>query len=449
MKLTLLPSDKGDCMLLESPDGTTILVDGGMNNSYVSHVRPFLAKWSKKSGRPLDLVYLSHIDQDHIAGILQLMNDIADWRVYHHKVKSGEPWDEPDFPEPPGVARLWHNSFHDQIGKNAGAIGSMLAARAAQLANSADTNLQHLGAAYQAIAASIPEAIKLSSRVSAKQLKIPVNGEFDALLAMVRDPPDAIQLNGPNSPVIKLLGPFEENLKELRTKWNEWLRNADNKKNLARTRDWRDEEDARLDFSALLAENIDDQLGDRGEVTEENLASLMLMVEHDSKRLLLTGDGHYDEILEGLRHNGVIQNGGGVHVNVLKVQHHGSEHNTNRDFARRITADHYVICGNGRHENPDRRVLQVLAESRMGGQDVVSQNPEASRACHFWFNCSVKFLERQIEQRRKDKLGLTEYTKALKHFKEVESDMKDYAARSDARIKLHFLDNKPLELKLV
>ena len=124
-----------------------------MNDLYVSHVRPFLAKWSKKSGRPLDLVYLSHIDQDHIAGILQLMNDIADWRVYHHKVKSGEPWDEPDFPEPPGVARLWHNSFHDQIGKNAGAIGSMLAARAAQLANSADTNLQHLGAAYQAIAA--------------------------------------------------------------------------------------------------------------------------------------------------------------------------------------------------------------------------------------------------------------------------------------------------------
>jgi hypothetical protein len=198
MKLTLLPSDKGDCLLLESPDGTTILIDGGMSDSYTVHVRPFLADWRKKANRPLDLVYVSHIDQDHIAGVLQLMNDIVEWRVYNHKQGQGEEWDKPEFPEPPEVARLWHNAFHDLIGENVGEVASMLAARGAQLATNANLELQKLGADYQAIAASVPEAIKLSRRVSANQLKIPLNKEFDGRLAIVRDPPakNEIRLNG-------------------------------------------------------------------------------------------------------------------------------------------------------------------------------------------------------------------------------------------------------------
>jgi hypothetical protein len=99
----------------------------------------------------------------------------------------------------------------------------MLAARAAQLSNSKNPELSKLGSAYQAIAASIPEAIKLSSRISPQQLKIPLNQEFGGLLAMVRDPPDEIRLNGAESPVIRVLGPFQEDLDELRKKWNDWL----------------------------------------------------------------------------------------------------------------------------------------------------------------------------------------------------------------------------------
>ena len=50
---------------------------------------------------------------------------------------------------------------------------------------------------------------------------------------------------------------------------------------------------------------------------------------------------------------------------MLKIQHHGSEHNLDRDFAKRITADHYVFCANGEHENPDLRILEVLLNSRL------------------------------------------------------------------------------------
>ena len=47
-----------------------------------------------------------------------------------------------------------------------------------------------------------------------------------------------------------------------------------------------------------------------------------------------------------------VQQGGGLHVDVLKIQHHGAEHNFKREFAKRVTAENYVICGNGRTRTP-------------------------------------------------------------------------------------------------
>ena len=36
-----------------------------------------------------------------------------------------------------------------------------------------------------------------------------------------------------------------------------------------------------------------------------------------------------------------------MHVDVLKMPHHGSDRNMDRAFLERITADHYVFSGNG------------------------------------------------------------------------------------------------------
>ena len=47
-------------------------------------------------------------------------------------------------------------------------------------------------------------------------------------------------------------------------------------------------------------------LGNRAEVTAPNLASLMLLVEEGSKKVLLTGDGHSNEVVKGLKHQGKL-----------------------------------------------------------------------------------------------------------------------------------------------
>ena len=80
MKIRIFQSDQGDCLLISSKE-SNILVDGGMASSYTEHVAPMLAKMRDK-GEVLDLVCVSHIDQDHISGILKMIEDEVDWRVY-------------------------------------------------------------------------------------------------------------------------------------------------------------------------------------------------------------------------------------------------------------------------------------------------------------------------------------------------------------------------------
>ena len=96
MRLTAFRSGQGDCLLLEGESSGRILVDGGMRDPYRAHVAPALAKL-RAAGKKLDLIYISHIDRDHIGGILELLNVEMSWRVYEHQIAN-------DNPRPSGAA---------------------------------------------------------------------------------------------------------------------------------------------------------------------------------------------------------------------------------------------------------------------------------------------------------------------------------------------------------
>ena len=53
-----------------------------------------------------------------------------------------------------------------------------------------------------------------------------------------------------------------------------------------------------------------------------------------------------------------------MHVDILKVPHHGSSNNLDNDFFERITADHYVMSGDGEHGNPERESIEMLFKAR-------------------------------------------------------------------------------------
>lgn len=75
LEVTMLDVGQGDCVFFQSADGTTFLSDGGSSNvSSVGTYRilPFL---KAKGERQIDYLFLSHMDQDHISGIQELVEE--------------------------------------------------------------------------------------------------------------------------------------------------------------------------------------------------------------------------------------------------------------------------------------------------------------------------------------------------------------------------------------
>ena len=83
-------------------------------------------------------------------------------------------------------------------------------------------------------------------------------------------------------------------------------------------------------------------------------------------RMLLTGDAGGDLILEGLKCAGFLDSNKQIKVDLLKVQHHGSNHSVTEDFFRQVIGDRYVISGNGKHGIPHMDTLTWLSNARKG-----------------------------------------------------------------------------------
>src|SRR5262245_9229264 len=153
MHLTAFQSGKGDCLLLTNAAGTArVLVDGGMPDAYNTHVAPALGQLRAKK-RKIDLVYVSHIDEDHIGGILEMLDDEVAWRVHEHQIANDNPTHKaPTAPRPPEIKAIWHNAFHEQVGDNAGAVEDALAAAAPILSGADVERLDEAGVTQAGLA---------------------------------------------------------------------------------------------------------------------------------------------------------------------------------------------------------------------------------------------------------------------------------------------------------
>ena len=430
MKLTIFQSDKGDCLLLESQDGHRILCDGGMSNSMTEHVSGVLGKLHKKKKR-IDFAYISHIDQDHISGVLRLLRDELDWRVYdHHKGNGNTGVKAPKSTRPPAIGGIWHNAFRDQVGANKGDIEESMAAAVPALLGTRVPKLQEVGEELYQIATSIPEAVEVSKLVSAKVLGIPLNTlpgvAGPSRLLMVRSGQKPFSVG---SMMLTIVGPTSEELNQLRKGWNNWLDVTKNAETIEKIDRKLKEKLDEFSSSTGAPRPIDlrdwNGIPDFKGVTTPNIASLMFMVEEDGKRLLLTGDSQQDIILKGLQATGYLSTGS-LHVNVLKVQHHGSENNMDANFAKTVSADHYVFCGNGEHENPDLGVIDIVYQSRLGlDPKKRAKSPDAQdRPFKMWFSSNSA-------------IGPSD-EKARSHMVEVEKLVAKMVTGSKGKMKAHF-----------
>jgi hypothetical protein len=344
--MDVIRARKGDCLMLHygSPDDPhLVMIDGGPKSVYKPHLKPRIEqiraerRLAKNEPLLVDLLMVSHVDDDHIQGILDLTKEMR----------------EADMKKTPQLVQVlgfWHNSFENIIdhtpdeltasfSNNFGAASMNGDPPDDLTVDVEDEDEETIGSTLKVLA-SIQQGAQL--RHDAELLQFPLNPEFDEKLVLAEGQNSIDMGNGMTFTVV---GPMLPELKKLHEKHQEWLEGL-----------------------AKQGKTAEDALAAYVDKSVPNLSSIVVLAEFEGKKILLTGDARGDKILEGLELVGAMEEGGTLEVDVLKAPHHGSSNNLNDDFFERIIAKHYVFSGNGEHGNPERESLEMLLRAR-GDED--------------------------------------------------------------------------------
>lgn len=317
--LEAIKAKHGDCLLLHwgtDVDPKIALIDGGPNRVYPDFLKPRLVQLAAQRGRPrlkLDLTMVSHIDEDHIAGLLDLAEDIENEEA------------------PVEVGLLWHNSLEGLLDERV--TGSSSGVTAA-VGNAFPAMRATENKWMQKVLASVPQGQELhafAKRIGiADRMNEPYNSPERKFLIMADPGQLPVDIEGLS---LKVVCPAATEVEQLRKKWVK-----------------------------LRKEGIMAAYDDR---SPYNLSSIVVLAEYAGKRMLLTGDGRGDLISKGLESLDILQAGQSMHVDLLKLPHHGSNNNVEEEFFKRITADVYVVSGDhGRFPNPNKEAMQWLSNAR-------------------------------------------------------------------------------------
>jgi len=314
INLHVIQAEFGDCFILEHKSGnqsTTMLIDGGPYQTFQNRLKPTLEKLP--SNGKIDLVVLSHIDNDHIIGLLDLLNEIKSNRENSTK-------------ELVKISNIWHNSFKHLLQLPDKPIQLEIVFKEQKLTGKNST-LESL------IMKGFQQGTDLTDL--SKLLKIPVNQGFGEVIK-VEDKVLSTRLKNID---ICILGPTKKNLEKLQKEWNDWFTTK--------------QKDRKSD--SRLIQILDKSV--------PNLASIMFLAQIKNRKILFTGDGLGQDIIDILSKNNMLNQDGKFYVDVLKVPHHGSDRNTSREFFKTVIAEYYIISANGRDDNPSLNTLRWIIES--------------------------------------------------------------------------------------
>ena len=336
--LEALKAAYGDALLLHFGDPQAprlAVIDGGPRGVYNSVLKPRLNQLMVNKKRlsdgqlPIRLLMVSHIDDDHVNGVLAMANELAD-------MTGNKPYQ---------IESLWHNSFDDIVGNQGQELAASLEPFVKNVLTTgrmpANAPLMNDHAAL--VMASVKQGRDL--RNAAKRLGWDVNKEFGGKLVWL--PKKGVRTIAiADGLTLTPLGPRETNVEKLMAEWDKEIQQMGVAIDAARAAEYADESVFNLSSIIVLAE--------------------MLGLTGKPRRMLLTGDARGDHIIEGLEAGGLIENGK-CHVDLLKLPHHGSDRNLEQAFFETVTADHYVISSNGdKFDNPDKDTLEWLAAARKG-----------------------------------------------------------------------------------
>lgn len=312
ISLEAIKAKHGDCLLLQwgtAAKKRTALIDGGPSSVYADFLRDRIEALAGSGKLELELVMLSHIDDDHINGLLDFAKEVEDG-------------DAPDVV----VRALWHNTLEGLLDDPLTERTGTAATAAIEGALAMPPGTSDVWTAK--VIASVPQGQQLGG--FATRLGWKLNPGFPNKLVMRGGGKDGVKIKGLELTVV---APAVEELETLRKFWKK-LRKKD-----------------------ITAAYSDD--------SPYNLSSIVVLAEFGGRRILLTGDARGDLVLQGLDELGLLDADGAIHVDVLKLPHHGSRNNVEPEFFERVTADHYVVSGDRvKFPNPAKDTMKMLHAAR-------------------------------------------------------------------------------------
>lgn len=349
LHVEMLPAGRGDSLWIEWDDGPTrrrMLVDGGVGSTFERAIQPRLEALSG-ADRRLDLVVVTHIDLDHIAGVLELLREM---------------------PRGLEIGDLWFNGWK-HLPEDEGLLGDETDFDTLQ-----EEALEERRPTPEALRADepFPEELGLLGPKQGEGLeawitkrRIPWNQDFGGTAVQVEDGQPFPTRTLPGGLRLTVLGPRPAQLRRLRREWKKVLEKAGLEPGAA---GWEleDLEPPRGDEGLLGPSRLDVERLARSERKKDgsaaNGSSIALLLEHGDRRVLLTGDALPEELAPAMATLAAARGEERLRLDALKLSHHGGKKNTSRELVEAVACERFLLSTDGSYyDHPDpESVARVL-----------------------------------------------------------------------------------------
>ena len=332
-RIEMLPAGHGDALWIEygnELETNRILIDGGTVSTY-----PHLLQRVEQvpgNERYFELVVLTHVDADHIEGLLRLFADN---------------------PIPCKPDRVLFNGWR-QMEPAHGLLGPLQG---------------------EFLSALLAVRARDAWKAEGPPLVVPDDG-----------PLPVINLRGGMK--LTLLSPSWPKLKAMADEWRKTIDKAGFKPGdldaawaiLAGKKKFLPEEGL-LGATPELDEKLRE--GFRPDHAKANGSSLAFLAEYGGKSALLLGDAHPDVIHDSLRRLCQERNQEKLAVDVVKLSHHGSKNNTSPEMLEGLDCSRYLVSTNGSHfDHPDEICMQRVIQFGKPGELVFNYDSDFTRPWH-------------------------------------------------------------------
>lgn len=306
LSIQILKALSGDSIyiLYNGNDGKnhSILIDGGMPNTFTKSIKNLLSTLNI-----LEYIFITHIDRDHIGGILKLLNS-----KYVDKIQN-----------------IYFNS------------GNIIGIKNSTLISESD-------------GINLVKHINQSSSIKTNKKEITVDTEFDFYGLKISF----------LSPTYEALTSFNKSFSLGEIKEEALISNTVSIEPKKEICDLANIEFKEKKLKADLANGV----------------SLAMLLEYNSKSILLLGDAK-DSIVIGALKEKEYSVSKKLKVDYIKLSHHGSKYHTSNNFLDLIDCQHFLISANGTNGHPN---IETLARI------VCHKERDKKQTIYFYFNYPQK-----------------------------------------------------------